>query len=119
VPEHVKAHLIQAYKFIFSTSFISHQLNASYRVTKIWWPYSLIKNRVKNICRRFYFWRLIPKSKKWFDNVSRTLYFLLRFNFTHWILQLLQPSQSWAVKSQRRFFGCIKARGDFLQVLQS
>jgi len=28
---------------MFSTSFISHQLNASYWVTKIWWPSSLIK----------------------------------------------------------------------------
>jgi len=25
---------------IFRTSFISHQLNAMYRVTKVWWPYS-------------------------------------------------------------------------------
>jgi len=53
VPEHIKAHLTDAYKFIFSTSFISHQLNAFYWVTKIWWPYSLIKKLVKNIYRRF------------------------------------------------------------------
>jgi len=62
---------------------------------------------------------LIPKIIKWFTKNKRTLYFLLRFNFTHWILHLLQRLQSWAVKSQRRFFGCIKARRDFLQVSQS
>jgi len=28
---------------MFIASFISHQLNASYWVTEIWWPYSLIK----------------------------------------------------------------------------
>ena len=55
----------------------------------------------------------------WFTKNKRTLYFLLRFNFTHWILHLLQPLQSWAVKSQRRFFGCIKVKGDFMQVSQS
>jgi len=49
----------------------------------------------------------------WFTKNKRTLCFLLRFKFTHWILHLLQPLQSWAVKSQRRFFRCIKARGDF------
>jgi len=87
VSEHVKAHLMDAYKFIFSTSFISHWLNASYWVTKIWWPYSLITKLVKNIYRRFCSGDVNSEKQKmvrlWFTKNKRTFYFLLRFNFTH------------------------------------
>jgi len=39
----------------------------------------------------------------WFAKNKRTLYFLLRFNFTLWILQLLQPLQSWVIKPSDGF----------------
>jgi len=81
------------------------------------------KKLVKNIYRPFSSGDVNSEKNKmvqlWFTKNKWTLYFLLRFNFTHWTLHLLQPLQSWAVKYQRRFFGCIKAKGDFLWVSQS
>jgi len=79
------------------------------------------KRTGKNIYRRFCSGDLIPKSKQWFDYGSRKIsghLFSVTIQF-YSPLHLLQPLQSWAVKSQQRCFGCIKARGDFLQVSQS
>jgi len=67
------------------------------------------KKLVKNIYRRFCFGDVNSEKQKmvrfWYTKNKGTLYFLLRFHFTHWNLHLLQPLQSWTVKFQRRFFG--------------
>jgi len=72
-----------------------------------------VKNIYRRLCSGDVYSEIQNMVRLWFTKNKRTLYFLLRFNFTHWILHLLQPLQSWAVKSQRRSFGCIKARETF------
>jgi len=64
------------------------------------------KNWQKNIYRQFCSDINSEKQKMvrlWFMKNKRTLYLLLRFNFTHWTLHLLQPLQSWVVKPSDGF----------------